>query len=425
MMKEKHSFSVVLSRGFSYISTMINAIQHSIICETLTIWAAEFAAGFPTVHEAIYEVLSLLAMEFETCAATAGSAVAALPAVEETVAETAESCEEICAELVSLEPAIGLAGTIVPVAGIRNTELDHSTVFRCKVPHWGITDYLGLHRGCTVTLRKELGKTPELAACRETGRHAGMYVSETARGVAAWMPPGNYSPEMFTRPEDCPFCGEHLLHRKDPANPSHEVLVCVNPECRTQIGDRVLRFVSVGGMAIPGMTGTVVEQLLMEGKLDTVERLYSLTVKDFMDACHVSYTDAYVLMKSVERSKMKPMHMLLDAMGIPGISREITPALAYCIGASGGMSALAGDDPATVAKAVTRFTSKAVRMGITGKAAQQVVEFFSKYREMVGTLARLGVAQTPAPLDLGRKRRKPRGRRVRRRKPRKGSGDSE
>jgi DNA ligase (NAD+) len=224
--------------------------------------------------------------------------------------------------------------------------------------------------------------------------------------------------ELFNRPETCPFCGKALVIRKA----EHEVLACVNPECKTQIGDRLVRFVTVGGMGIPGITENVVEQLLLEGKLDTVEGLYSLTVKDFMDACHVSYTDAYVLMKSVERSKLKPMHMLLDAMGIPGISREVTPILAACIAGSGGMGALVDSDPLKMAKAVAKFTARAVKAGFTGKAAQGVVDYFFKYREMVLKLVELGVAQEATPVEWKEKPKRTRGKRMKRRKPRKKPG---
>lgn len=392
---------------------MINAIQHSIICETLTIWAAEFAAGCPSVHETIYEILSMLALEFEACAAAVTSALNSLPEIE----EAAEECEEICAELVSLEPAIGLAGAIVPVAGIRNHELDHSTVFRCRVQHWGITDYLGLHRGCTVTLRKEMGKSPELFSCMETGRTAGSYSPLHGK----WVPPVNHALELFVRPETCPYCGRELVLRVDSSG--HESIACVNAECKTQVGDRVVRFVTVGGMGIPGITVGVVEQLLMEGKLETVESLYTLTVKDFMDACHVSYTDAYVLMKSVERSKLKPMHMLLDAMGIPGISREITPALAACITDAGGMGALVDDDPGVTARAVSRFTARSIRVGLPAKAVKQVIDYMVAHRDMVLAFVRMGVAQKSVPLVVEDKPKRSKGRKMKRRKPRKKPGE--
>lgn len=259
-----------------------------------------------------------------------------------------------------------------------------------------------------------MGKSPELASCRETGRDTGTYSPLYSK----WMPPEGHSMELFNRPETCPFCGKALVIRKV----EHEVLACVNPECKTQIGDRLVRFVTVGGMGIPGITENVVEQLLLEGKLDTVEGLYSLTVKDFMDACHVSYTDAYVLMKSVERSKLKPMHMLLDAMGIPGISREVTPILAACIAGSGGMGALVDSDPVKMAKAVAKFTARAVKAGFTGKAAQGVVDYFFKYREMVLKLVELGVAQEATPVEWKEKPKRTRGKRMKRRKPRKKPG---
>jgi NAD-dependent DNA ligase len=176
-------------------------------------------------------------------------------------------------------------------------------------------------------------------------------------------------------------------------------------------------------MGIPGITVGVVEQLLMEGKLDTVESLYTLTVKDFMDACHVSYTDAYVLMKSVERSKLKPMHMLLDAMGIPGISREITPALAACITDAGGMGALVDDDPGVTARAVSRFTARSIRVGLPAKAVKQVIDYMVAHRDMVLAFVRMGVAQKSVPLVVEDKPKRSKGRKMKRRKPRKKPGE--
>lgn len=392
---------------------MLNANQYSIVCETLYLWAAEFAVGNPPVHSAIYNILAMLALEYETQSALRGSPLAP----GEPQEESEENCEEICAELVSLEPAMGLSGAIIPVAGIRNNELDYSTVFRCRVPHWGIPEYLGLHRGCTVALRKEMGKSPELAACMDTGRRTRAYSPLFGK----WVPPEGHSLEIFVRPEACPYCGHALVHRECPGG--HELLACVNSECKTQIGDRVLRFVKVGGMGIPGITEEVVEQLLMEGKLDTVESLYSLTVKDFMDACHVSYTDAYLMVKSVERSKIKPMHMLVDAMGIPGITREISPVVAACITWAGGMGSLVSDDPETVARSVTRLTTRALKVGLSETAVKQVVDYFFKNRTMVRKFVELGVAQVSVPLVCKEKARRIRGKKLKRRKPRGKTGD--
>ena len=182
---------------------MINAIQHSIICETLTIWAAEYAAGFPSVHEVIYDLLTVLAMEFEACASAVESAVSFVDGGIET-------CEELCAELVAVEPAIGLNGAIVPVATIWNPDMGQSDLFRHRMPHWGMSDYLGLHDGCRVTLKKRIGCAPELYGCVDTGRNADSYT-----GGARWVPPEGHGRTMFTTPALCPFCGDRVVSDRE------------------------------------------------------------------------------------------------------------------------------------------------------------------------------------------------------------------
>ena len=354
---------------------MINAIQHSIICETLTIWAAEYAAGFPSVHEVIYDLLTVMAMEFEACASAVESVVS-------FVEGGVETCEEIYAELVAVEPAIGLNGVIVPVATIRNSEMGQSDLFRHRMPHWGMSDYLGLHDGCRVTLKKRIGCAPELYGCVDTGRNSDSYT-----GGARWVPPEGHGRTMFTTPALCPFCGDRVVSDR-------EDIVCVNPDCRSKVGSRVARFVSVGGMAIPGMTERVVDQLLVAGKLERVEDLYSLKVADFIDACHVTHTDAYVLFKSVERSKLKPLHMLLDGMGIPGIGREETPVLAECISAAGGLSKLVSDMDGFYAG----FIREAESRSVSGNAVASFVKFSRNNIESIGRFVELGVAQVAIPV---------------------------
>ena len=359
---------------------MITALQHSILVDTLTVWAAEFAAGLPTVHQAVYDILAVLVAEFEACSAV----------VEEAVMVAEESAEEIAAELVSLEPAVGLSGTIVPVATIRNDEL----YTRHRMPHWGIPGYLGLQKGCKVILRKRMGMPPELSGCSETGRHVDGYVV------------GDYE-----RPVSCPFCEGDLVYSVD------ESLACRNADCKSQLGDRLVRFVTVGGMGIPGITEKVVEELLVAGKVDSLDGLYGLKTQDFMEACRVSYTDGYMMMRMVERSKLKPLHMLLDGLGIDGVSREMTPRVAWCIAGSGGLKAMLSEDQSEASGAVAKFGSKCAKMGVGSFAVQSVVSFLAKNRDMMRRFVELGVAQTPVPVIEKKKRTV--GKRMRRRK---GSG---
>ena len=355
---------------------MINAIQHSIVCETLTIWAAEFAAGFPSVHEVIYELLQMLAVEFETCASAVESVVS-------LVEGGVETCEEISAELVSVEPAIGLNGAIVPVAMIRNPDMGKLDLFRHRMPHWGMAGYLGLHGGCRITLRKRIGSTPELYGCVDTGRTADMY-----REGDQWVPPEGHPGVMFPRPETCPFCGGRLFHYRDD-------MVCENAGCRSKVGCRLAKFVSVGGMGIPGLTGKVVDQLLVSGKVVKVEDLYSLQVADFIEACHVTHTDAYVLYKSVERSKLKPMHMLLDGLGIDGVGREDTPLLATCISEAGGMTRMISDESGFLHE----FGKTGGEHGIDRDKILAFIKYSRENRETLEKFVELGVAQVAMPVS--------------------------
>jgi len=365
---------------------MINAIQHSIICETLTIWAAEYAAWFPSVHDVIYDIIMSVAMEFDTCAAAVEQAVML---VEGGAGEAMDVCEEIGAELVDVEPAIGLSG-IVPVLKIRNDELG-SKLFRHRLPHWGMLDYLGLHRGCRLRMRKRLGELPELSECLDTGRTIDKY--SESKGIEP-VQRDDAETEWFSRPSVCPYCGCNLGYRIGDGDEATEDWICHNPECKSQVGVKLMRFVSVGGMGIPGMTERIVDQLLVAGKIESVVDLYTLKVSDFVEACHLTHTDAYVLYRSIDRSRMKPLHMLLDGLGIEGIGREDTPLLAVCVSDAGGLSALATD----VAKFFSEFGVSAAYRGLGSGIMRSFADYAGKNIEYLGRLAAMGVAQLAMPV---------------------------
>lgn len=355
---------------------MINAEQHAEICETLTVWAAEHAAGCPSVSDTIYDLVAGFAKEYETLTAS-------IPVPEPAASSALD--EEIHAELVSLEAAAGLEGRIVPMAALRSESLDDTAIFRCRIPHWGISDYLGLHAGCTVTLAKTLGNTPQLTYCHSTGRHTKKYEPSHDTGTD-W----GDRPDIYLRPGKCPFCSGPLV-----ASGGH--LSCKDTECRAGLADRLAHFVSVEGMAIPGFTPAIVEELVLHGKIHSLDGLYTLGIADFMDACHTSYTDAFVLLKSIERSKLKPLHMLLDGLGIPGLSRDDSPMVASCIADSGGLAAMSGSDHGKTARALARFGTLAARCGLKVSVVQSVAEYIAARSEKITALVKLGVAQVASP----------------------------
>ena len=44
---------------------VITSRQHRAIVDTLTVWAAEFAAGIPSVPRAVYDALASVAADYE------------------------------------------------------------------------------------------------------------------------------------------------------------------------------------------------------------------------------------------------------------------------------------------------------------------------------------------------------------------------
>ena len=76
--------------------------------------------------------------------------------------------EEKETELLDIEQSIGMSGAITPVAIINPVHLAMTTVSRCSLHNWDLVDYLGLHKGCHVVIRKAGEIIPELVKCVDT-----------------------------------------------------------------------------------------------------------------------------------------------------------------------------------------------------------------------------------------------------------------
>ncbi|HEX2125455.1 MAG TPA: NAD-dependent DNA ligase LigA [Thermoleophilaceae bacterium] len=114
-------------------------------------------------------------------------------------------------------------------------------------------------------------------------------------------------------PAECPMCGTPTV------KPEGGVwTICPNRTgCPGQVFQAVKHF--VGAIDIDGLGEENVRRFLSEGLIESFADLYDLTVERLVELDGFGEVSATNLVHSIEASKGQPFHLVLYALGIPGI----------------------------------------------------------------------------------------------------------
>jgi DNA ligase (NAD+) len=114
-------------------------------------------------------------------------------------------------------------------------------------------------------------------------------------------------------PAKCPACGTPTV------KPEEGVwTICPNRTgCPGQVFQAVKHF--VGAMDIDGLGEENVRRFLSEGLIESFADLYDLTVERLAELEGFAEISARNLVEAIEQSKRQPFHLVLYALGIPGI----------------------------------------------------------------------------------------------------------
>jgi DNA ligase (NAD+) len=114
-------------------------------------------------------------------------------------------------------------------------------------------------------------------------------------------------------PAKCPACGTPTV------KPDEGVwTICPNRTgCPGQVFQAVKHF--VGAMDIDGLGEENARRFLEEGLIESFADIYELTVERLVELERFGETSSRNLVEAIERSKEQPFHLVLYALGIPGI----------------------------------------------------------------------------------------------------------
>lgn len=186
---------------------------------------------------------------------------------------------------------VGRLGTITPVAELQPVFLGGTTVSRATLHNEDYIANLDIRIGDTVVVEKGGDVIPKVS------------------GVVREKRPRQVRP--FVMNQYCPICGSKIFRPKGEA-----AYYCENFECPAQVRGRIEHYASRGAMDIEGLGEKVVDSLVTNRLVHNVADLYDLKKEYLVSLERMGEKSAMNLLDGIERSKTRPFHRFIFALGI-------------------------------------------------------------------------------------------------------------
>lgn len=216
---------------------------------------------------------------------------------------------------------VGRTGAITPVAELEPVLLAGTKVKRASLHNADQVAKLDLHLGDMVQVEKGGEIIPKIVGVEVHRREP------HARRV------------QF--PEACPECGTHLV--RDEGVAQH---YCPNEHaCPPQIIGRIEHFVGRKMMAIDGLGGETVAELVQAGLIHDVADLYDLTKEQLLGLGKGwGEKSASQVVEGIARSKAIPFEQVLFALGIRHVGETVAKKIARAVGSLDRLMALGKEE---------------------------------------------------------------------------------
>ncbi len=189
--------------------------------------------------------------------------------------------------------------------------------------------------------------------------------------VLAGRRTGNERP--FAMPDLCPACGTPVVRE-----PGAAMRYCTNSACPAQLKERVSHFTSRNGMDIAGLGEKLGARFVDLDLIHDLGDIYRLPWEEIAGLERLGEKSAANLRAAIERSRPRPLHRLLFALGVRHVGERSARLLAERFGSLQALSAAGLDEINAVA-------------GIGPIVAQSVFDFFHEPRNQA-VIAKLEAA---------------------------------
>jgi DNA ligase (NAD+) len=173
-------------------------------------------------------------------------------------------------------------------------------------------------------------------------------------------------------PATCPACGTPTVKAEGAV-----FTICPNRTgCPGQVFQAVKHF--VGAMDIDGLGEENVRRFLAEGLIENMADLYDLTVERLAELEGFAEISAQNLVAAIEESKQQPFHLVLYALGVPGIGYVNARNLARNLRSMDALLAASEEELAEV-EGVGPIMAKTVSETLAEERTRELVERLAGY----------------------------------------------
>lgn len=211
--------------------------------------------------------------------------------------------EEAITTLKDIELSVGRTGVVTPTAVLEPVVVDGSTVSRASLHNADLIKELDVRIGDTVVLKKAGDIIPKVVRV----------LTEKRTGTE----------KSFTMPDQCPACGNELIHIEDEV-----ALRCINPNCTAQLKEGLIHFVSRNAMNIDGLGERIIDQLFEAGLIQSIADLYRLEREELLKLERMGEKSVSNLLSAIEQSKGNSLERLIFGLGIRHIGEKAARTLA-------------------------------------------------------------------------------------------------
>ncbi len=209
-------------------------------------------------------------------------------------------------KLLKVEYNVGRTGSVTPVAKIEPVSVSGVTVSSISLFNEDVIKEKGLMIGDTVLVERAGDVIPYIVKP----------LTELRTGEET----------DIVYPRNCPVCGDELVKPENEA-----VWRCVNVNCKAQVLERMIHFVSKDAMDIRSLGEANVRKFVELGYLPSIPSIYHLPFDKIGELEGFGPKSVGNLRSAIENSKQQPLYRLVFGLGIRYVGETTAKTLAASV----------------------------------------------------------------------------------------------
>ncbi len=210
--------------------------------------------------------------------------------------------QQVTTVVTDIIASVGRTGAITPVAKLESVNVGGVIVTNATLHNQDEIDRKDVRIGDTVLIQRAGDVIPEIVKVIQEKRLS--------------------NSSVYSLPLVCPTC-EHEVFRPE----GEAVARCQNLSCPAQVKGRIEHFVSKAALDIDGFGEKLVNQLVDNKIVHTVDEIFKLTFKDLVALDRMAEKSADNILTAIESSKQTSFNQFVYALGIRNVGSHISKVI--------------------------------------------------------------------------------------------------